>query len=59
MRPLREKIERQQLLLARLPRLSVQILDHIRDHGRITMGDDVALMFVLSDEAASQLLDTL
>ena len=39
MQRLREKIERERLLLAKLPELSVRILDHVRDHGRITIGD--------------------
>jgi Fic family protein len=43
MRRLRQKIERERLLLAKLPDLSVQILDHVRDHGRITIGDAVTL----------------
>ena len=43
MQRLREKIERERLLLAKLPKLSVRILDHVRDHGRITIGDAVTL----------------
>ena len=43
MQRLRGKIERERLLLAKLPELSVQILDHARDHGRITIGDAVTL----------------
>ena len=42
-RHLYKKIEREELLLARLPDLSVQILDHVRAHGRITIGDAVAV----------------
>ena len=38
-RHLNEKVEREKLLLARLPDLSVQILDHVRAHGRITVSD--------------------
>jgi len=40
---LREKVERERLLFAELPQLSVQILDHVRDHGRITVADAVAI----------------
>ncbi|PZD73869.1 Adenosine monophosphate-protein transferase SoFic [Acaryochloris thomasi RCC1774] len=40
---LRTKVEREKLLLAKLPKLSVQILDHARNHGRITIGDAVTL----------------
>ena len=43
MQRLREKVEREKLLLAKLPDLSIQILDHVRDHGRITVGDAVTL----------------
>jgi len=43
MHRLREKIERERLLLAQLPDLSVQILEHVRAHGRITIGDAVTL----------------
>lgn len=41
MRRLREKVERERLLLAKLPDLAVQILDHARDHGRVTIADAV------------------
>lgn len=40
---LREKVGREKLLLAKLPNLSVQILDQARNHGRITMSDAVVL----------------
>jgi Fic family protein len=43
MRRLREKVERERLVLAKLPDLAVQILDHARDHGRITIGDAVSI----------------
>jgi Fic family protein len=39
MRRLREKVERERLLLARLPDLSIRLLDHARDHGRISIGE--------------------
>jgi hypothetical protein len=39
MRRLREKVERERLLLARLPDLSRRLLDHARDHGRISIGE--------------------
>jgi Fic family protein len=41
MRRLREKVERERLLLAKLLDLAVQILDHARDHGRVTIADAV------------------
>lgn len=41
MQRLRQKVEREKLLLAKLPELSVRILDHLRDHGRITVSDAV------------------
>lgn len=43
MRRLREKVERERLLLARLPELATRILDQARDHGRISIGDAVTL----------------
>lgn len=43
MRRLREKVERERLLFAELPERSAQILDHVRDHGRITVADAVAI----------------
>ena len=43
MRRLREKVERERLLLAALPELAARILDHARDHGRITIADAVTL----------------
>jgi hypothetical protein len=43
MRRLREKVERERLLLAKLPELAVQILDHARDHGRVTIADAVVI----------------
>ena len=42
-RHLNKKVEREQVLLAKLPNLSVQILDHIRAQGRITVGDAVTV----------------
>ena len=36
---LAQKVEREKMLLAAVPDLSLQILDHVRDHGRVTMGD--------------------
>ena len=43
MRRLREKVEREWLLVATLPDLSLRILDHARDHGRVTIADAVVL----------------
>jgi len=43
MRRLREKVERERLLLAKLPDLAIRILDHARDHGRVTIADAVAI----------------
>jgi Fic family protein len=43
MRRLAKKVEREKLILAPLPELSVRILDHVRQHGRITIADAVAL----------------
>lgn len=43
MRRLREKVERERLLVAKLPDLSIRIMDHARDHGRVTIADAVIL----------------
>jgi Fic family protein len=42
-RNLAEKVEREKILLSNLPELSIQILDHARQHGRVTMADMVTL----------------
>jgi Fic family protein len=38
-RRLAVKVEREKLLIAALPELAVQIVDHARQHGRVTIGD--------------------
>ena len=43
MQRLRDKVDRERLLLTKLPDLSVQILDQARSHGRITIGDAMTL----------------
>ena len=43
MQRLRDKVERERLLLEKLPYLASQILDHARDHGRVTVADVVAI----------------
>ncbi|MEO0474294.1 MAG: Fic family protein, partial [Bacteroidota bacterium] len=40
---LKVKVEREKMLEARLPELSLQIIDFVRAHGRITMADAVAI----------------
>ncbi len=42
-RSLAAKVEREKLVMAVLPELAVQIIDHARQHGRITMGDMIKL----------------
>jgi len=37
------KIEREKIVLATMPELSVQILDQARNHGRVTIGEMVEL----------------
>jgi Fic family protein len=36
---LNKKVEREKIILAALPQRSVQILEHAREHGRVTIGD--------------------
>jgi Fic family protein len=43
MRRLAAKVEREKLVLSPLPELEVQILEHVRAHGRITIGEAVTL----------------
>jgi len=38
-RRLAAKVEREKLVIAALPELAVQIIDHVRNHGRVTIGD--------------------
>lgn len=42
-RRLSRKVEREKLVLAALPELSLQIVEFVREHGRITMGDAIRL----------------
>lgn len=42
-RRLSRKVERERLVLAALPELSLQIVEFVREHGRITMGDAIRL----------------
>ncbi|MGA7710985.1 MAG: Fic family protein [Rhizomicrobium sp.] len=39
MKRLAKKIEREKIVLSSLPKLSVQILDQAREHGRVSIGD--------------------
>ena len=38
-RRLATKVEKEKLVMSALPELAVQIIDHARQHGRVTMGD--------------------
>jgi predicted HTH transcriptional regulator len=42
-RRLNIKVERERLVLAPLPELSLQIVEFAREHGRVTMGDVIRL----------------
>lgn len=42
-RRLEKKVEREKIVLAALPALSLQIVELAREHGRVTMGDVIAL----------------
>jgi Fic family protein len=42
-RSLEKKVEREKLVLASLPELSLQIVEFAREHGRITMGEAIRL----------------
>ena len=43
MRRLEKKIEREKIVLAVLPTLSLQIVEFAREHGRITMAEAIKL----------------
>jgi Fic family protein len=43
MKRLAKKIEREKLVLSSLPELSLRILDHAREHGRVSVGDIIKL----------------
>jgi len=43
MHRLRIKVERERLLVTKLPPAALEILDHLKNHGRITMAEAVAL----------------
>ena len=38
-----KKVEREKIILSNLPNLSLQILDHARQHGRVTMSDMIKI----------------
>jgi Fic family protein len=40
---LEKKVEREKLVLAALPELSLQIVEFAREHGRVTIGDAIKL----------------
>ena len=40
-RQLSDKVEREKNALAQLPKLAINILDYVRDHGRVTSRDMV------------------
>ena len=42
-RRLEKKVEREKIVLAALPELSLQIIEFAREHGRVTMGDAITL----------------
>jgi len=43
MKRLAKKVERERIVLAAMPELSVQIVEYAREHGRVTIGDMVVL----------------
>lgn len=43
MRRLRAKVEKEKLLMTQLPDLSLQILDYVRNHGRITISEAITI----------------
>ncbi len=43
MRRLQKKVDREKIVLAALPELSMQIVEFAREHGRITIGEAIKL----------------
>jgi DNA-binding transcriptional ArsR family regulator len=43
MKHLAKKVEREKIVLAALPELSVRIIEHAREHGRVTISDILRL----------------
>lgn len=43
MQRLRIKVEKEKLLMTQLPELSLEIMDYVRNHGRITMSEAVTI----------------
>ena len=43
MRQLAKKVERERIVLSAMPELSLKIVEYAREHGRVTIGDMVAL----------------
>jgi Fic family protein len=43
MKRLAKKVEKERIILSAMPELSVQIVDYLREHGRVTIGDMVTL----------------
>ena len=42
-RRLEKKVEHERFVLATLPELSLQIVEFVREHGRVTIGDTISL----------------
>lgn len=42
-RRLRKKVERERMVLATLPALALQVVEFVREHGRVTMGEAIKL----------------
>ncbi|MCB0331649.1 MAG: Fic family protein [Bdellovibrionales bacterium] len=42
-RKLEEKVKRERILIEQIPELSLKILDHVREHGRVTIGEMATL----------------
>ena len=42
-KPLEKKVEREKIVLAPMPQLSLQIVEFAREHGRVTIGEAIKL----------------
>lgn len=55
-RRLKKKVEREKIVLAALPSLSMQIVEFVREHGRITMAEAIELTGASRDTLKAHLL---
>jgi hypothetical protein len=53
-RRLEKKVEREKVVLATLPELSLQIVEFAREHGRVTIGDVIKLTTLIGNRGVDR-----